>query len=131
MFINPISYPGNKNKLLSQIIPLFPKNIINFIDVFCGSGIVGVNTNAKNIILNDYLKETIDIIIFFYKNNFKYIVDSIETIINNYNFTYSRIKPKGTYIEYKHEGLSKYNKIPFQKLKADYNKNPTTEKLVV
>ena len=49
MIVNPISYPGNKNKLLKEIVPLFPDDISAFVDVFCGSGVVGVNSAAKTI----------------------------------------------------------------------------------
>ena len=50
---SPINYIGNKYKLISQIIPLFPKNINTFIDLFGGSGTVLINTKANNYIYND------------------------------------------------------------------------------
>lgn len=36
MIRSPIVYSGSKYKLLSQLLPLFPNKINNFIDVFCG-----------------------------------------------------------------------------------------------
>lgn len=131
MIQNPISYPGNKNKLLKEIIPLFPRNIDTFFDVFCGSGVVGVNSKAQTIYCNDYNPYTIEVLQYFYDNTFETIIQQLEQIITKYNLTYSRTKPKGTYIEYKHEGLSLYNKTGYNQLKADYNAHHTTDKLVV
>ena len=46
----PLNYTGGKHKLLSQILPLFPKEINTFVDLFCGGGNVTVNVEAKRII---------------------------------------------------------------------------------
>ncbi len=131
MIVNPISYPGNKNRLLSQIIPEFPSDISTFVDVFAGSGVVAANSNAKKIICNDISAEAIAIFDYFYTNSFEKIVSDIENIIEKYGLTYSRTKEKGYYVEYKHEGLSLYNKEGFNALKADYNKDKSIDKLVV
>ena len=131
MIKNPISYPGNKNKLLKEIIPLFPKEINVFVDVFCGSGVVGVNSNAKNINCNDISKHCLDVLKYFYFFSFAKIISDLEKIIVNYNLTYSRTKEKGFYKEIKHEGLSLYNKDGYNQLKEDYNEEPSVDKLVV
>ena len=130
MIQNPISYPGNKNKLLKELIPLFPQDIDTFVDIFCGSGVVGVNSAAYNILCNDNNPYTIEVLQYFYENTFETIIKQLERIINDYQLTYSRIKPKGTYVEYKHEGLSLYNKEGYNRLKADYNTKHSTDKLV-
>ncbi|MCR4941352.1 MAG: DNA adenine methylase, partial [Campylobacter sp.] len=52
MIVSPLNYPGNKARILKYLVPIFPQ-CNNFVDVFCGSGIVGLNSNSKNIILND------------------------------------------------------------------------------
>ena len=54
----------------------------------------------------------------------------LEQIIEDYGLTYSRVMPKGTYIEHKHEGLSLYNKDGFNRLKDDYNKSHEISLLV-
>lgn len=130
MIQNPISYPGNKNKLLKDLIPLFPQDIDTFVDVFCGSGVVGLNSLAYNIYCNDNNPYTIEVLRYFYDNTFETIIQQLEQIIQDYQLTYSRIQPKGTYVEYKHEGLSLYNKEGFNRLKADYNMQHSTDKLV-
>lgn len=130
MIINPISYPGNKNKLLKEIVPLLPNNIHTFVDVFCGSGVVGVNSSASIIYCNDNNPYTIDVLRYFYENSFETIIIRLEQIIEDYGLTYSRVMPKGTYIEHKHEGLSLYNKDGFNRLKDDYNKSHEISLLV-
>ena len=50
---SPINYIGGKYKLLPQIIPLFPKNINTFVDLFGGSGTVLMNVVANRYIYND------------------------------------------------------------------------------
>lgn len=131
MVINPISYPGNKAKIISKLIPEFSNKEKYFVDVFCGSGIVGVNSLQKRLVLNDKCSQVVDILKFFYTNSLEKIVSSIEDIIYKYNFTYTRVQGKYNYIEHKHEGLSLYNKNQFNKLKNDYNTKPETEKLIV
>lgn len=130
MIYNPISYPGNKNKLLKELLPLLPKDIDIFVDVFCGSGVVGVNSEAKTIYCNDNNPFTIEVLRYFYENTFDVIVSNLEQIIKSYGLTYSRIMPKGTYIEHKHEGLSLYNKASYNKLKENYNKERDIRELV-
>ena len=129
--INPISYPGNKNKLVKYIQPYIPSNLDTFVDVFCGSAVVAVNSSAKKIICNDISIDTIQILKYFYSTNFEAILSSLESIIFSYNLTYSRIKPKGFYKEIKHEGLSIYNKNSYNKLKQDYNDDKTIDKLII
>ncbi len=63
---NAIVYQGNKYKLLDKILPLLPENINTFIDVFCGSGTMGLNVLhnnlAKDIIFNDLNAPIINIL---------------------------------------------------------------------
>ena len=50
---SPLNYVGGKHKLLPQILPLFPKNINTFIDLFGGGFNVGINVSAKEVVYND------------------------------------------------------------------------------
>ncbi|WP_178842436.1 Dam family site-specific DNA-(adenine-N6)-methyltransferase [uncultured Treponema sp.] len=50
---SPLNYIGGKYKLLPQLMPLLPKNINTFVDLFCGGGNVGVNADCKKLIFND------------------------------------------------------------------------------
>ncbi len=52
---------GGKGKLLPQILPIFPRNISTFVDLFCGGCNVGINVNAPRIIFNDNISYLIDL----------------------------------------------------------------------
>lgn len=60
---SPLNYVGGKTKLLSQILPLFPKDIRTFYDVFCGGCNVGINVEAERVVCNDIQTELIDLYI--------------------------------------------------------------------
>lgn len=130
MINNPISYPGNKNKVVSQIIPLIPETEF-FVDVFCGSAVVSANSFSEVLILNDNNKYILQILKYQHDNSFEQIVNDVESIIFKYGLTYSRIKKKGYYVEKKHEGLSLYNKKGYELLKKDYNQDHDVKKLFV
>ena len=59
---SPVSYWGSKRRLLKQLLPLFPKDIETFYDLFCGSLSVSLNVNAKKIIANDLDKNIYNIL---------------------------------------------------------------------
>lgn len=61
-----MNYIGGKYKLLPQILPLFPKDINTFVDLFCGGCNVGINVNATRIVFNDNLTYLIDLYRLFY-----------------------------------------------------------------
>lgn len=129
MINSPLNYTGNKFKLLNQIIPLLDHNCTEFVDVFAGSGLVGLNSSINNIVLNDNNKITIDLLKYFKDNEAENIINNMDSIIKEYGFTDSHRNGLHYYKEEKHEGLSKYNKNAFNNLKNDYNNEPTIEKL--
>ena len=100
---SPINYVGNKSKLINQIVPLFPNNIIRFIDVFGGSGTVLMNTKAESYVYNDINSYIGDIVKgFITAKSADIIIEQVESIISEYN-------------------LSMTNKEGFEKLRRDYN----------
>lgn len=131
MIVNPLSYPGNKNKLLSQIIPELPNNCSQIVEIFCGSGVVSLNSKINNIILNDISIQATNLLNYFYTTSFEKIISKIEDIILEYKLTYTYKEGKGKYVELKHEGLSNYNREGYQKLKDDYNNQNDINKLIV
>lgn len=44
---SPLTYQGNKYRLLPQLLPIFPKNIHTFVDVFAGGGLL-VQMSVRN-----------------------------------------------------------------------------------
>lgn len=106
---SPINYIGNKYKLISQIIPLFPEKISTFVDVFGGSGTVLINTNAEHYIYNDVNPYVEGIFRGLIETDTQIILDAIEKIIQEYS-------------------LSKTNKDGFEKLRDFYNQEDNKEK---
>lgn len=120
MIRNPLSYPGNKNKLLKEIIPELIETD-SFVDVFCGSGVVGANSLSESVVFNDISEWATKILFILQTNSFEQLCKEIEKRIDKYNLTYSRKHESGYYKEYKHEGLSRYNKKGYLELKNHFN----------
>ncbi len=100
---SPLNYIGGKQKILNQILPLFPKNINQFIDLFAGGCNVGINTNANKIYFNDNLIYLIEMYKAFYKSDLQTIIQHIQNRISEYN-------------------LSLTNEEGFKKIREFYNK---------
>lgn len=98
---NPLNYHGAKNKLFSQIFPLFPLNINTFVDLFGGSWEVGLNSTSNKIIYNE-------------KNN--WVFEILQEMKENDSF----VEQVDRYIE-KYQ-LSKENKDWYLIARADYNR---------
>lgn len=128
MVISPLNYPGNKAKSISEIKDILPEDIDIFVDAFCGSGIVAFNSGAKKIICNDINIHTIELLKYLVENDSSKIISDMNKIIMKYGFTDSTNK-ENKYIEHHHEGLSNYNRQPFNKLKNDYNEHKKVELL--
>ena len=86
---SPLNYIGGKYKLLEQLIPLFPKKINTFVDVFAGGFNVGININAKEIYLNDNLFQLVDMYECFYKNKPATILEDIKNRIKEFELSLS------------------------------------------
>lgn len=121
MINSPLNYTGNKFRVLKQIIPLLNSDKDIFCDIFCGSGLVALNSNYKKIVMNDNFIEIIEIIEMFINKDSEYLIKEVDKIINKYSFTDTFRKGGKKYPELQHEGLSKFNKIPFSKLKNEYS----------
>ena len=93
MKISPIFYMGNKKKLINKgLIGLFPKNISMFVDLFAGSCIVSMNTEASKYIINDIDTNLIDLYNMFKFNEADTIIEHIENRIEEYGLAKERTK---------------------------------------
>lgn len=118
---SPMNYTGGKFKLLPQILPLFPKNIRTFVDLFCGGCNVGINVNAEQYIFNDRNQEIIELYSVFQSNPIQQIFTSVFDIINQYGLSSSALYGYAYYDCDSSSGLGKYNKEAFNKLRTDFN----------
>lgn len=103
---SPLNYTGGKFKLLPQIIPLFPKDIDNFIDLFGGGANVCINVEAKKIYYNDSLTQVVDLLRYLYIHDTSRIISQLDVVVNKYQ-------------------LSKENEKGYYDLRNDYNKSIT------
>ncbi len=99
---SPMNYVGGKYKLLPQILPLFPKDINTFVDLFCGGFNVGVNVEANKIIGNDLCKEIVEVYKGIQKEGLENSLNLIKNEIGKYN-------------------LSKTNEEGFKQIRNFYN----------
>ena len=141
---SPLNYIGGKRKLLSQIIPLFPKNISTFVDLFCGGCNVGINVAAEKVIFNDNLVYLVDMYKTFRENTIEEVVFYIENRIREFELSLtnkdgylalreeynSRKNPLDLFVlvaySFNHQirfnAAHRYN-IPFGKERSSYNEN--------
>ena len=104
MLNNCFNYVGSKDRIFFSIDKYLDKSKKYLIDVFCGSGVIGVNEarNYSKIILNDACWHIIETLKYFRNTDIMSILDTIDSIINKYS-------------------LSKGNKEGYLNLREDYN----------
>jgi DNA adenine methylase Dam len=110
---NCFNYVGSKDRLFPFIDKNLDKTKENFIDVFCGSGVVGVNEvyNYKRVVLNDACWQVADTLKYFRDNPFEQIISEIDNIIKEYY-------------------LSKENKDGYDRLREEFNSSDSKLRLV-
>ncbi len=106
MIKSPLNYVGGKYKLLPQIIPLFPKDIELFVDLFSGGANVGINVKAKNYWFNDMNDKVNEMFRYFLTQDPEKLINDIDDIIFKWN-------------------LSKTNQEAFLLFRDYYNSNPS------
>lgn len=141
---SPLNYIGGKRKLLPQIIPMFPRKISTFVDLFCGGCNVGMNVDAEKVIFNDNLVYLVDVYKAFRENTTEEVVSYIENRIREFKLSLtnkegylalreiynSRKNPLDLFVlvaySFNHQirfnAAHQYN-IPFGKERSSYNEN--------
>lgn len=104
MLSNCFNYMGSKDRILDLIDKNLDKSKNNFVDLFCGSGVVGVNelANYSKVMLNDACWQMIETLKFFRDNPYEKVITDIDKVIAKYK-------------------LSKTNKEGYLALREDYN----------
>ena len=108
----PLNYTGGKHQILDHILPLFPKKIHNFIDLFAGGLNVGINVIANKIYVNDHISYLIELYSFFKNTDINELLEMIDSRIQTYN-------------------LNQDNVNGYNNLRNYYNTNPTPLDLFV
>lgn len=118
---SPLNYTGGKTKLLPQLLPIFPKRIKTFYDLFCGGANVGINVNAKKVVYNDVNEDLMGMLKTFSKYAANELAGFIEDIITKYGLSRSDINGYGIYDCNSTAGLGEFNREHFLKLRKDFN----------
>ena len=127
MIQSPLNYTGGKYKLLPQILPLFPKDINVFVDLFCGGCNVGINVDCNRVIYND-LNENLLYLYNTFKNLDKEsVLEWIYEIIEKYNLSLISEHGYDYYGCESSKGLGNYNREGYLKLRADFNQKHANE----
>jgi DNA adenine methylase len=103
MIKSPLNYIGGKYKLLPQILPIFPKHINTFVDLFAGGLDVSINVDAAHIICNDINYYVIGLFQYFQNRTIEELINDIHEVIKEY-------------------GLTKQNREGYNALREEYNK---------
>jgi DNA adenine methylase Dam len=128
---SPLNYVGGKFKLLPQIMPLLPKTEI-FVDLFCGGGNVGINSDASNILMNDKDSFVYGLLSYLQDTNYETVIEYIEFLTVKYGLTQSHKYGVQYYKKGVKDnlGLSRFNKEPYVKMRADFNKTMLEDDIV-
>ena len=118
---SPLNFTGGKYKLLPQIIPLFPKNISTFVDLFCGGCNVGINTAAEKIICNDIDSNLIGLFSFFKGKSYNSLLPKIQEVIKCFNLSDSEKNGYSFYNCNSASGLGSFNRTGFLSLRETFN----------
>lgn len=104
MIENCFNYVGSKDRVFNVLDKNFDKSKKYFVDLFCGSGVVGVNeiSNYKQVVLNDACWQMTKTLQYFRDNDYDTIIGSLEKVIKEYR-------------------LSKENKKGYLSLREEYN----------
>jgi DNA adenine methylase Dam len=84
MIKSPIYRNGNKEKEIDKILKILPNKIENFYDVFGGSGVVVINTKAKNKHYNELDAKTFKMVKFIKESNKEELVKECERYYKKY-----------------------------------------------
>ena len=118
---SPIFYMGAKTKLLKQLLPIFPKNINNFYDLFGGSGVVSINVSAKNRYYNEINHNVLNLFKMFKENTPEELDKHLQAQVDKFGLEVGcKRKDFATEQEWK-EDINK-KKAKYLKFREYYNK---------
>lgn len=118
---SPLNYTGGKGKLIPIFKELFPEDITTFYDVFSGGANVAVNFKADKTICIDNNDKLIELFNFLKNSDPFSLLEQIDAVIDKFGLSNSFVYGYEYYGCNSSNGLGKYNKEPFERLKAIYN----------
>lgn len=120
MKISPIFYMGNKKKLIKKgLIELFPKDIDTMVELFGGSSIVSINSNANKYIVSDIDNNLVSLYKLFKYKDSDTIINHINSRIDEYGLARERTKRN----EFKDKEKIELYKQAYMNFRGYYNKD--------
>lgn len=121
MIASPLNFTGGKIRLLPQILPLFPQNIDNFVDLFCGGCNVGINVKARNHYYNDIMDCIPKLFMTFMNMPYSCLINDLGKIISHFHLSDSSANSYVFYGCNSSDGLGNFNKEKYGLLKQTFN----------
>lgn len=110
---SPFNYIGGKYKLLGAILPEFPQNINNFIDLFGGGGNISLNVKANRICYNDIIPEVVSVFKEFQKKSYDEIISTIKDIIYKYKLSSTNEESFKKYRDFYNSAIAFKDDMPY------------------
>lgn len=123
---SPLNYTGGKAKLIKQIKNFLPRNIENFYDIFSGGLNVAINVSADKIYCVDKNKQLMQLMEFLKDSEYCQLIDDLEHKIAEYGLSDSYKNGYQMYGCNSSQGLGRYNKEAFSRLRNDYNEKQSS-----
>ena len=124
---SPLNYIGGKARILDQLLPLFPQDIDNMVDLFCGGCNVGMNVPAERTIYNDTSLKLIGLLKAFRRMKNDTIIGKINAIIEELEFSKTRDLNFAYYGGDANLGVSVYNREKYLLLRDRFNSYPKVD----
>lgn len=118
---SPLNYTGGKGRLIEQLEPLFGNDISVFVDLFSGSGTVGVNVRADKYYYNDISEQVTGLLYMFSSLDYAEIISKVEGLIIKYNLSNTYKYGYSYYQADSSKGMAEYNKDNYMRLRKDFN----------
>lgn len=118
---SPLNYTGGKFGLLPQILPLFPRDVDVFIDLFCGGGNIGANAEAGGVVLNDVSAELMGLLGLLASTEADTLISQIDAITREFGLSRSSTLGYAHYGCDGSAGLTDFNRPGFLRLRTVLN----------
>lgn len=119
---SPLNYTGGKYRLLPQLLPLFPEDMDQAVDLFCGGCNVGINLLCNRVRFNDTNSYLIGLLQTFKKMDKEELFRGIEKIIADYKLSQTWKNGYAYYGCSSADGLASYNRAGYYLLRNDFNR---------
>lgn len=117
---SPLNYTGGKFRLLPQLVPLFPTDIRNFHDVFCGGANVLANVEAKGYTGRDIQPDLVRLLAWLARTPGNAVLAQADALVEQYGLSRTDLHGYAHYGADSSTGLADVNRAAYGRLRAGY-----------